>query len=559
MYKLGLYLRVSTEEQAQVVEGSIKSQEHRLKDFIKFKNSSEPWGKVIKIYSDEGISAKNTNRPAFKKMMNDIKSGKINLILATDLSRLSRNIMDFCIFLESLKKSNASFLSLKEQFDTSTPMGEMMVFNMINLAQFERKQTSERVSLNFNARAQRGLLNGGPAILGYDKDPENSGKYIINKTEATSVVKIFQAYLQQGSLAKACKKLNVDALIKPKHRLTKNGRLISHDKWTTDSLRTILNNKAYIGLREINKLKKDKDQSNLKPHQKYQVVKAQWPSIVDDKLFNMVQKELENARTKERSRLKNSTKRSYLLTGLIECPDCKQNLIGRTAHGRSNIHRYYGHLNTKGLKTPCKTKNLRADEVEEAIILRLGQIYKDQGLLEKLEGKVLGQTKNILKDFEKEKVKLSKSIVDCEAQIEATFKLESAGDDLSVVSLIKERLKKLSKQKELLQNQLQETKTQHEALKTTKESESLKERILRFKKLFKKASDFQKKKLIHAVIEKITLKDNKLHIFYKNSCARIESLKNGDDEKIVVGSTVVENGRGGWTRTNDPSVMSGML
>lgn len=102
---------------------------------------------VADVYSDEGLSAKDTKRPAFQRMMRDIRKGRINLILVTDLSRLSRNILDFCLLLEELKKYNAKFLSLKEQFDTSTPAGEMMVFNMINLAQFERKQTAERVSL----------------------------------------------------------------------------------------------------------------------------------------------------------------------------------------------------------------------------------------------------------------------------------------------------------------------------------------------------------------------------------------------------------------------------
>lgn len=97
----------------------------------------------METYLDDGISAKDTNRPAFQRMMKDLRKGKINLILVTDLSRLSRNIMDFCVLLEELRTYKAQFLSIKEQFDTTTAAGEMMVFNMINLAQFERKQTSE--------------------------------------------------------------------------------------------------------------------------------------------------------------------------------------------------------------------------------------------------------------------------------------------------------------------------------------------------------------------------------------------------------------------------------
>ena len=78
----------------------------------------------------------------------------------------------------------------------------MMVFNMINLAQFERRQTSERVAMNFHARALRGLKNGGSAILGYELDPSHSGNLLVNEVEAAQVRRIFQVYLEGCSLAK---------------------------------------------------------------------------------------------------------------------------------------------------------------------------------------------------------------------------------------------------------------------------------------------------------------------------------------------------------------------
>jgi site-specific DNA recombinase len=94
LYKIGIYLRVSTEEQALVIEGSLDSQKYRLQNFVEIKNMQESnWGKVVEIYSDEGISAKDTRRPSFQRMIKDVRNGKINLILVTDLSRLSRS---FC-------------------------------------------------------------------------------------------------------------------------------------------------------------------------------------------------------------------------------------------------------------------------------------------------------------------------------------------------------------------------------------------------------------------------------------------------------------------------------
>src|ERR1700730_9869635 len=115
-YRIGVYVRVSTEEQAQLKEGSIDTQKHRSRLFVESKLVHEPkWGNIVEIYADEGFSAKNTKRPAYQKLMTDVRRKKINLILVSDLSRLSRNIMDFCLLLEELRTHSAKFLSIKEQ------------------------------------------------------------------------------------------------------------------------------------------------------------------------------------------------------------------------------------------------------------------------------------------------------------------------------------------------------------------------------------------------------------------------------------------------------------
>lgn len=215
-HKIGAYLRVSTEEQAAAVEGSLDNQRYRLKAYVDSKNMQEKsWGKVVDFYVDDGFSAKDTNRPAYQRMMLDLKNKKIDLILVADLSRLSRNLLDFCGLLSFLEKHKSGFLSIKEQFDTSTSIGRMMVYQIITLAQFEREQTSERVALGAHARGMRGLLNGGRPILGFDKDPNKPGVYVVNPEEAKVVRRIFELYLEQGSKARTIRKLD-ELGIKPK-------------------------------------------------------------------------------------------------------------------------------------------------------------------------------------------------------------------------------------------------------------------------------------------------------------------------------------------------------
>lgn len=114
--KIGAYIRVSTEEQASAIEGSLENQKYRLKAYVDLKNSQvRNWGEIVEFYVDDGYSAKDTRRPAYQRMMRDIKRGKIELILVSDLSRLSRNIFDFCNLMDELEKNEAQFLSIKEQ------------------------------------------------------------------------------------------------------------------------------------------------------------------------------------------------------------------------------------------------------------------------------------------------------------------------------------------------------------------------------------------------------------------------------------------------------------
>ncbi|MDO9183576.1 MAG: recombinase family protein, partial [Bacteriovorax sp.] len=378
-HRIGIYVRVSTDEQAQVVDGSIDSQQHRLKFFIEFKNEQEKnWGKVVDTYIDDGYSAKDTNRPAYQRMMRDIQSGKVNLILVTDFSRLSRSIADFSMLLKDLEARKAKFFSAKEQFDTSTPVGEMMVYNMINLAQFERKQTSERVSINFHSRGLRGLMNGGISMLGFEKDPTNTGRLLVNKDEVSHVQKIFKEYLRSSSLQSTANILN-DKGIRRKLANKKKEQGKVGEKWTVKAVRNVLTNFAYIGKREINRGHKNEDQESLKPWQRYQIVVASWKGIVDEDDFYCVQNLLEENRQKERTRLKGAKNRFYLLSGIIQCGECGRALIGQTSHGRSNTHRYYGHKREVGEDITCKYARFRADEIEGVVVNHLDEILHQAG------------------------------------------------------------------------------------------------------------------------------------------------------------------------------------
>ena len=276
MKKVGIYLRVSTEEQARIQDGSLVSQRQRLIEYVDGQNKrDENWGRVIEIYCDEGRSAKDMNRPEFQRLLGDIRNGRINLILASELSRLSRSIHDFCEIWALFKKHSTGLITLREQFDTTTASGEMMIFNLINFAQYERKQTAERISANWMSRAKRGLWNGGSIPFGFDRNPISKGSLVPHPTESKQLKELFELFLEVGSVRQTCLALTKRGIF-TKRYTNKHGVEKGAKQITVMSLQRILTNRAYIGIREI----------GVSKGRTLELVQASWKPLIDLALFN---------------------------------------------------------------------------------------------------------------------------------------------------------------------------------------------------------------------------------------------------------------------------------
>jgi site-specific DNA recombinase len=374
MKRVGIYLRVSTEEQARLQDGSLTSQRQRLIDYVESQNRREAsWGVVVDVYCDEGLSAKDMKRPEFQRLLSDIKSGRINLILATELSRLSRSIHDFCELWALFKKHGTSMVTLREQFDTTTASGEMMIFNLINYAQYERKQTAERISANWQSRAKRGLWNGGTIPFGFDRNPIRKGELLPHPTESKQVREIFDLFLEVGSVRKTCFELTKRGIFSKryvnKHGVEKGAREI-----TVMSLQRILTNRAYIGLREIGVKTK-----------KIEVVKANWEALIDLELFNRVQERL--ALNKNKFKPAEWKRYPFPLTELLICGECGKHLGGKSGtSGSTGKHFYYGHprqLNSDGVThlQRCQLETVRAERIENTVLESLKTLVNDSGML----------------------------------------------------------------------------------------------------------------------------------------------------------------------------------
>jgi site-specific DNA recombinase len=382
-YRIGAHVRLSPSDEIRD-EGSLVSHPQRINSFVDFKNVQQPgWGEIVEWYIDKDMSGKDMNRPAFRKLPQDIKRGHVNAVVVTELSRLSRNVKDFCQFWDFLKAHRATFLSLKENFDTSTPIGELMVIQCIGFAQFERKTIVARIKDGAKARAERGLASGGQRLLGLDRDPHRRCHLLVNEKEVVVVRRLFEKFVELGSIAKLQAYLNENGY-RTKSYVSQEGRQIGGKLWTHTSLHKLLINQALIGKREINKSNRNAPAEDVPESEHYRVVPAAWPAILDEKLFRTVQEKLKSNRNFAKPH-----KHIYRLTGLIRCGACGEILGGKSATGRHGKFYYYAHnrkFTTKGdsHSLRCPLERLPAVNLEEAVIGRLSQISSNKKLLKEL-------------------------------------------------------------------------------------------------------------------------------------------------------------------------------
>lgn len=527
--KIGAYLRVSTDRQVQVFEGSLDTQKYRMLEFVKNKNKeAKNWGEIVEYYVDEGLSAGTVNRPQYQKLMADVRSGKVNLILVADISRLSRSVHDFSILLKELEQCNASYLSMKEQFDTTTPAGRLMINMVVNMAQFEREQTSERVSINVSSRAMRGFVSGGKTPFGYDRDKDRPGSFLVNEKEAKDIRTIFRVFLEQGSIGKTIPVIEALGIFPRPLKSKKNG--IVSKKWGYDQLKDLLSNPAYVGVKEVNKKRKNSDPEYLKPWQTYQKVKASWPAIVKENEFVEAQGILEENLLIERRRIEEGDRRIFLLTGILHCAECGKLLNGHSAHGAQKVHRYYKHAWKRGAEVTCSTVRIRADELEQTVINHFTEAAQRAGYFKMIEEKLSEGTKSEPTRIADELTRAKEALSNIEKEIGATFRFQlQTNGGSEAAQLTAQHLEKLGQDKRIVVNRLLELEELQHSRKDASELRKVIEvNINEFKKSFHKASPATKRRLLRKILWKLVYRSNGLDAYFNVDLGEVRSLPNNE-------------------------------
>src|SRR5947209_16579854 len=166
LFRCALYTRKSTEEGLDQAFNSLDAQREACAAYVK-SQASLGWKLIAKRYDDRGISGGTMDRPALQDLMEDIKAGRVDVVVVYKIDRLTRSLMDFARIVEVFDKHEVSFVSVTQQFNTTTSMGRLTLNVLLSFAQFEREVTAERIRDKVAASKKKGMWMGGPVPMGY--------------------------------------------------------------------------------------------------------------------------------------------------------------------------------------------------------------------------------------------------------------------------------------------------------------------------------------------------------------------------------------------------------
>lgn len=300
---VALYVRVSTGY--QIDKDSLPFQKQELTAYCKHVLHLNN----IEIFEDAGKSGKNTNRPAFERMMKKVRSGAVSHVVVYKIDRISRNLVDFSMMYDDFKYHRVTFISLNEQFDTSSAIGEAVLKIILVFAELERKLTSERVKDIMIGRAQSGQWNGARVPFGWAWDEENKVP-IHSDVEATFARLIYDLYDETHSSSKIRDYLNSHDIP------TKRG-----GEWTSKTVADFIRNPINKGDYRYNY--RESAHGRKKPEEEVVYIEGVFPPLVDPEQWNRCNAIMDmNAERKRSEGFSHKRVFVHVFAGLLTCGDC---------------------------------------------------------------------------------------------------------------------------------------------------------------------------------------------------------------------------------------------
>lgn len=449
--KAGLYCRVSTD--AQVDGYSIDAQKQLLEGFCMSREITD-----YEYYIDGGYSGSNLNRPEIQRLLEDVKMKKIDCVVVYKLDRISRSQKDTLYLIEEVfNPNNIGFVSVKENFDTTSPFGKAMIGILSVFAQLERETIYERTRMGMKERVKSGLwMGGGNRPLGYEYD-RNTGTLVVKPKQAEMIRMVFKLYLNGMSAEDINDTLGM------------SGERV---------VRKVLQSQVYIG----------------KIPYKGEIYEGKHEHIISDELFYEVQDMFKKRSTN------NLKKSNYLLSGLAYCGYCGAKFRYQK-WGKDTIKMYcYSQQKSRPrlIRDPnCPNCKANSDEVEKYVLDELFKLSLDDRYFDKRMADNIEDTQKITEDKLKEVNKQIQNLV--RVLSEGIFTVE-----------IKEKVKSLESEKKKLEKKLHNNKKKEIGM------QKMKSKIMNLNEVWDDLSYEERRNILISLINKVVIKDDQIMIHYNS-------------------------------------------
>jgi DNA invertase Pin-like site-specific DNA recombinase len=374
--RCAIYTRKSHEEGLEQDYNSLDAQYDDAAAFIQSQRQ-QGWVLSSERYDDGGFSGGNLERPALKRLMHDIEMGRVDTVVVYKIDRLSRSLADFAKLVEIFDRHKVTFVSVTQQFNTTTSMGRLTLNILLSFAQFEREVTGERIRDKFAASKKKGLWMGGVPPLGYDVKDR---KLIINKQEAAIVRFIFERYLMHGSRVRMVKELE-DRCYRAKSWTTQEDKKRVGKKIDALLLHKILRNPVYTG----------------KIHHHGALYPGEHEAIIPQDIWDAAQAQLK-AKAPRSKQLSHKTDVPFLLRGVMFDAEGIA-MTPSYSMKRGKHYRYY--VSTKAIRQGYSSTDLRsipAEQIEPLVIGHLRQFFTAPEIVHLTHARAQAQEPNITLD-----------------------------------------------------------------------------------------------------------------------------------------------------------------
>jgi site-specific DNA recombinase len=365
LVRCAIYTRKSTEEGLKQEFNTLDAQREAGEAYIK-SQTHEGWICVPERYDDGGFTGANLERPALKRLLEQVASGRVNAVIVYKVDRLSRSLLDFARLMQVFEQHQVAFVSVTQSFNSATSMGRLVLNVLLSFAQFEREIISERTRDKLAATRKKGKWIGGHPPLGYHLDTSTS-KLVVFEEEAQRVREIFLLYLKHESLLPVVRELQRRGWT-TKSWITKAGVQRPGRPFDRTSLHRLLTTVLYTG----------------RVHYQGQLYPGEQQAILEMEQFQRVQTLLREKRRTYKTRVRNQF--GALLMGILRCGPCgcamTPTYACKVPHKR---YRYYNCIRAqKSGRENCPSRTVPAAQIEGLVVQQIRQLGCNPNLLEQV-------------------------------------------------------------------------------------------------------------------------------------------------------------------------------